>query len=171
MRDLEALQGLAKHEFPAYTVRHTSPDVVEIITVHGVGASEEEALANALKQYADMKRDGQCVRQMLDDVITDLNEQRGMSRERHDSLCEILDIAGGAINDGVITNTVPWILVPSLTREITALRRRIDTRLNMVAIELQQEEAARKRAGTKFPRTTIPEGMTEYQFLRRQHPG
>lgn len=137
------------------------------LTVHGVGHSENEAMQHSLTEFEEMKRDGQSVRQILDDVLADLKLKSGMSRERHDSLQELLTIAEKALNDGVLTKTVPWIMTPSLTREIEALRKRVETRLNMQAQELQEREKAKSRASQKFPRTQAPEdGLTPYQRLQ-----
>lgn len=169
---IEALRQLVLHEFPQSQV-YTSPDgEVSLVTVHSTGKTVEEALRSALKTYSVMKDDGLHVRQMLDDVNEDL-KQHGMSRERHDSLLELLSIAENSINGGVITQVIPWIEVPSLNREIEELRRRISTRLMMVAQEMKDHENAKKKAAHKSPRVSAERleavrGMSLMQKLLNQ---
>jgi hypothetical protein len=169
--DDKELETLVQHQFPGSIVEYVTdcgPPLYIVRTAHGSGTTEREAMENALTTWNDMVRDGSTLRQMLDDVIADLKTAPGMSRKRHDWAMEILDLCDQALNAGTITRTVPWILIPSLTREIEELRRRVGVRLNMVAQEMQQHELAQKRASQHFPRQAeleAKDGLTAYQRL------
>ena len=146
------LETLIQHEFPNSIFDLTDLGHV-ILSVHGVGKTKRQAMENALIAYNDMKFDGQSLPQMLDDVVSDLAEP-GMGRERHDSLIEILDMCSAAVNSGVLTHTLNWIMVPAYTRQIEDLRRRVSARLGMMAQQMKDRDAAKTRAGQKAkPRT------------------
>ena len=157
------LLSLIRRQFPGALIQEQDGKFY-LLTIHGTGDSEREALENALTSYNDMARDGRALPQILADVEADLEGAPGMSRKRHKSLLELLSIAEQALNGGVLTETVPWIMVASYNRQIEDLQRRVVTRLNMVAQELQEREKAKRRAGQKFPRQAVPDdGLTPYQ--------
>lgn len=160
------LPTLVQHQFPGSTVIEQDGQYL-CLTIHSVGKSPREAMENALSSFREMKDDGRSLPQMLDDVREDLRNTPGMSRARHDSLQEILTICEQALNGGVLTQTVPWIMVPSYTRQIEDLRRKVETRLLMVAQEMKDKEKARNRAAMRFPRPTPPDegGQTAYERL------
>ncbi len=163
------LLALVKRQFPGATV-HEMDGKFYLLTIHSAGNTEREAMEHALKAYKDMADDGRALPQILTDVDTDLKEAKGMTRNRHDSLLELLSIAEQALNGGVLTETVPWIMIASYNRQIEDLRRRITTRLNMVARELQEQEKAKKRAGQKFPKQAVPEdGLSAYQRAKLKY--
>lgn len=160
------LTTLFRHEFPQAVLDFVDGRYIAL-TVHGVGITQTEAMQTSLTEFREMKANGKSVRQSLDEITADLQEQKGMSRERHDSLQAALTITEQCLNDAVLTKTIDWILIPSLTREIEALRKRIETRLNMQAQELQERERAKKRAVEK--RTPPPDdGLTPYQRLQQR---
>jgi hypothetical protein len=162
--DLENLKGMLKREFPgAISVQIDAG--WQILTLHGQGTTEAEAIQNTLKAFKEMQEDGRSLRQILDDVIDDLKASPGMGRQRHDSLIDLLNISEKCLNDGILTGVVPFIMVASYNREIEDLKHRVDTRLNMQAVEFAQNEEARKRAGTKFPRTHTDDALTPYERL------
>ena len=164
-----ALEALIQHQFPGATIQ-LADGVYYLLTIHAQGDTAQAAMENALSAYACMSREGKFLPQMLEDITTDLKETPGMTRERHDSLIELLTLAEGALNDGVLTDTVPWIMVPSYTRQIEDLRRKVSTRLMMIAQEMQARDEAKKRAATKFPHATInPADLTPYQRLRLEN--
>lgn len=170
MSENNELDTLVSHQFPGATVSEVQEGVYALLTVHGYGDSPTSAKQNSLKSFADMARDGEALPQILSDVEADLKETPGMSRERHDSLLELLSIAEQALNDGILTKTVPWLLTASYNRQIEDLQRRVTTRLNMVAQELQEREKAKRRAGQKFPRQAVPDdGLTPYQRLQLKY--
>jgi hypothetical protein len=124
-------------------------------------------MENALTEYNNMASNGRSLPQILDDVENDLRSRPGMGRQRHDDLLALLGTAEQALNGGILTETVPWLMVAGHNRRIEDLRRRIDTRLNMVALDMQEREKARQRAGTKFPRhTEVDDGLTDYQRMQ-----
>jgi hypothetical protein len=149
--DLEEIISLVQRQFPGSNL-YLLDTKWHVATVHGVGDTEEAALKAAMKDWQDMQRDGKALPEILSDVRNDLANS-GMSRERHDSLHDLLNIASQSLDAGILTNTVPWIMRASYTREIEDLRRRVSTRLSMKALEMQQNEAARRNATKKFPRT------------------
>lgn len=155
----DELKILFEHEFPGATLAREGEQVIAL-TIHAVGTSEREVMQRALTRQRAMSEDGRNLEQILNDVRADLTD-RGMSRARHDSNMELLDLAENALNAGVITHTVPWIMVPHYTREIEDLRRRTSMRLQMVAQELALNEQARKRAAQKFPRPTPSDAPAE----------
>ena len=162
------LLSLIKRQFPGALIQERDGKFY-LLTIHGTGSSEREALENALECYNDMAEDGKALPQILADVEADLKEAPGMNRERHDSLLELLAIAEHALNGGVFTGTVPWIMVASYNRQIEDLQRRIAARLGMVVQELTDREKAKKRAGQKFPRTTPADGLTAYQRAKQAY--
>jgi hypothetical protein len=151
---LHELHTLLQHEHPGACCTESNGQWV-VYTLHSVGQTEEEAITNAVADMRRMKEDGRSVRQMLDDILEDLNTRPGMSKSRHQSLTELIQLASAGLNDGAITKTIPWIQIPSLTREITELQRRVDMRLAMTAKEMKDAEDAKKRAGIKFPHRDI----------------
>lgn len=159
---IEALRQLVAHEFPGAVVCQTG-DGYSLITIHCTGKTEIDTLSGALKTYSVMKDDAQHLRQMLDDVTADLRTQ-GMSRERHDSLHELLDLSSNALNGGIVTGVTPWIMVPGLTREIEELRRRVSVRLSRTAQEMKDREASRKNASTKFTRRSSGDPLAPMSF-------
>lgn len=115
-----------------------------IVTVHGSGTTLEQALEDALKVSEEYAIAGRSVRGLLDAILDDLSSP-GMSRKRHDDLLAVLQDASVALNKGILGGVIPWVQVGSLNREILDIERRITTRLNMVAQEMQlREKEARK---------------------------
>jgi hypothetical protein len=160
------LVSLIHRKFPGAVIQEVE-GTFYLLSIHGVGATEREVMENALTEYNNMTNDGRSLPQILNDVENDLHGRPGMSRQRHDDLIELLGTAEQALNGGILTETVPWIMVAGYNRRIEDLRRRIDTRLNMVALDMQEREKARQRAGTKFPRhTEINDGLTDYQRMQ-----
>lgn len=166
--DLEAVIALVKRMFPAANLYQVD-NQWQLVTIHGVGTTEEAAMKAALKDFREMSEDGKSLPQILDDIRADLAE-RGMSRTRHDSLHELLNIAEKALDDGILTNTVPWIMRAGYSRQIEELKQRVTTRLNMVAQEMQANEKARHNAARKFPELAAQRaelaGLSPYQRLR-----
>jgi Domain of unknown function (DUF4326) len=163
------LATLIKHQFPAAVISGSGSQFA-LVTVHGTGDTEREALENALSCFNDMARDGRSLRQMLDDVITDLRES-GMSRMRHDSLMDILSICENALNGGVITGTVPWIMVPSYNREITSLRLKVSNRLGIAGQDAAAREERARRGkqepgDSRLPRTHTAGTLRLLEMLR-----
>lgn len=144
----EDLITLVRHQYPDSVIQEAEGKFF-LITIHGGGDSARSAMEGALSSFIDMARDGRAIEQILSDIREDLSSP-GMNRERHDSLMELLEIASAAVDGGVITNVVPWILVPSYTRQIEDLRRRVATRLGMTAQDMAAKEDAKRRAGKKF---------------------
>ena len=158
MLDIQELITRLMQQFPTAVIKEEG-DAVVVMTIHGIGNTVKNAIANALKLQQEMKDDGQSIRQMLDDVHDDLRTP-GMSRVRHDSLIELLDIASNAVNGAVVSGVITWIQVPGINREIEDLRRRIDTRLNMVALDMQAREKAQQQAGTQADKHKLDPAIT-----------
>lgn len=163
------VEQMVKNKFPGCTIREGDTGGWYITTIHGVGDTREQAMENALIDLHDMKRDAEGLDQMLTDVDIDLRE-RGYSRDRHDWAIDILNLCDKALGDGVIVGVINPLMVPSYTRKITEYTRRADTRLRMLALNMQEEEAARKRAGTKFPRVADSGASPYAQLKARQKP-
>lgn len=164
---LEDLRELAQRKFPGYSVV-PGDTTISIVTIHGVGATETLALRHALKELHDQERDGRAVRQILDDVLEDLRNS-GMSRERHDSLQDLLNIASECVNAGVVSNVIPWILVPGLTREIETLRQRVGTRLAMKAQDMKEREKAKARTTQKSTHAIDHEIASKWADIPPEH--
>ena len=129
------VKALVKRYFPnAQVVTDANGGGAMLLTVHSTGKDEYEALCNAIGEWEEMKKKGQCVRTMLDEVYADLRTP-GMSRERHDNFMESLELISSHINAGILTGVIPFITVAGLNREIEDLRRRIDARLGMAAAD------------------------------------
>lgn len=172
------LTKIIKERFPGAIVQESDGNFI-LFTLHSIGSSPFDAMKNAIKEYDTMAEDGRNLRQMLGDVYEDL-QSLGMSRKRADSLYDILNICENTLNGAVITNTIKWIEIPGLTREINDLRKRIETRLNMIAHELEmqrrhgdrewsednkaqvQKEIQKRKEANQLP----PDGLTEYQRLQ-----
>jgi hypothetical protein len=162
----EQLTSLAKKHFPDGVFVPTETGVA-FVTIHGSGTDQREAMENAINGYTQMKEDGQALPDMLDQV-TEMLAERGMSRERHDSIISILEQCATALNDGIITGVINPLMVPSYTRKIEDMRRRVSTRLMMIAQDLSEREKAKARAAQTFPRPDVAtpaetEGLTTYQ--------
>ena len=151
--DIENLRTLVRHEFPDFSVVVAEDGQVSIVTLHGVGLTEREALEGCLEALRIMKEDALSLQQMLDDVNEELSIP-GMSKDRHDFIQDILAMCNKALSDGVITGLIPWITVPGRTKEIDRLKQRVETRLGMQAQAMQEKEKATKKAAQKFPRST-----------------
>jgi hypothetical protein len=141
---LAGIRALVEHQFPGATVQQIE-GIYFLLTVHSTGETELEAMRAALKHYHEMERDGKALPQLLGEIAEDLKDS-GMSRQRHDSLLELCDLASQALNGGVIANVIPWIMIASYTRQIEDLRRRITVRLSMVAQNMKQHEESRRKA-------------------------
>ena len=176
----DELSSYIRRQFPGAIIQEDSEGRFILFTVHGTGETERKAMEDALENFNNLRDDCYHLPDILGEVERDLKEQRGMSRLRHDSLQDLLNIAENALNGGVLIQAVPWIMVPSYTRRIEELRRRVSTRLNMVAAELQAEATATKRAQQSFKGThpvdkavsskwegQVPDGLTAYQHLLR----
>jgi hypothetical protein len=147
------LEVMVKREFPNCTISEVNGGWA-IATLHGVGETRTQAMESALKDFHDMKRNAKGLDQMLDDVRADL-AARGYSKDRHDWAIDILTECRTALADAVLTGIHDPIQIPHYTREIENLVHRADTRLNMMAVNFQQEQEARKRAGQTFKRPTL----------------
>lgn len=158
----EELRSLLEHKFPGAVVDNVDGKFVAL-TIHGVGTTLDEAIKNSLIEYSDMERDGSALEQMLNDIREDLKTP-GMGRERHDSLMDLLDTCESALNAGALTKTVPWIMIPSLNREITDLKRRVGARLGMMAQTMKDRDRAKNNAAQTFKRKP-DDGLTPYQRL------
>lgn len=157
------VEVMFKRRFPSATLIELDGNYTAL-TVHGVGCSPTQAMEASLIDWVEMEQNGRDLPQMLQDVLDDFNAM-GYSKERHDWAIEILEICKKALSDGQITNIINPIEVPGLNRKIEDYIRRADTKLRMMAVNLQQEQEARKRAGVKAgPRP--PEGLTEYQRMK-----
>jgi hypothetical protein len=141
----DTLTTLVNHQFPSSIIEEVDGKFI-LLTVHAVGATEREARENALATYREMKEDGESLPQMLEDVALDLKSAGGMTRARHDSLLDLLTICETSLNGGVLTKSVPWLMVGSYTRQIEDLRRRVITRLGMTAQEIAANEKAKSHA-------------------------
>ena len=148
-----------EHNLPGAVVQESNGRFY-LLTIHGEGASEEEVMTNALLSFREMRREGGSFLQLLDDIEIDLREQSGMSRKRHDSLQELVALASRALDAGIATKMIPWIMSPSYTRKLEELQRRIAVRLTMTAQNMQEREKAKHRAAQKFPRSTTGESVT-----------
>lgn len=127
------VKALVKRYFPnAQVVTDSNGGGAMLVTVHSTGKDEYEAMCHAVVEWELMKKKGQCVRTMLDEVYADLRIP-GMSKERHDNFIESLELISSHINAGIITGVIPFITIAGLNREIEDLRRRVDARLGMAA--------------------------------------
>lgn len=161
---LDALRTLAKRQFPAAEHIEGEGGRHFLLTRHGEGASEHEMLRNALRDYRAAAVNGRMVRTMLKEIVEDLSTP-GMGRERHDLLQESLTIVENAINDGVMTGVLPALEVPSLTREVLTLQRRVSTRLGMSAQNAAEYEKAKRAAKAPTAPFSNPNTLEAIQHL------
>lgn len=132
---LHELKALVKHKFPGAQLITDEAGNHLLLTVHGLGKTEYEAHANAIAEWDRMCVCGASVRSMLDEILQDLRSP-GMSRARHDSIQESLDIVSSGINDGILTGVIPFVQIAGLNREVEDLRRRVSARLGMQAASM-----------------------------------
>lgn len=177
------LTSIINQRYPGALIQETDGQYA-LFTLHSIGDTPHDAMQKAIKEYDRMSDDGKNLRTMLSDIYEDLRTP-GMSRVRAESLYDILTICENALNGAIITRAVNWIEIPGITRELCDLRRRIETRLNMIAHELQMQERQARRETVENIKDEVkrdikrrkeatglaPDGLTEYQrlqlFLRR----
>jgi hypothetical protein len=163
---LEALRTLAKRQFPACVIVTDPVLGVLVYTLHGTGATEQEALQNALTSFDKMLKRGHMLRGMLNDILDDLKTP-GMSRERHDNLQDSLAICETYLNDGVLSGSIGPLEVPRYTRELDELKRRVTARLGMAAQQAADHESAKNHAA----KPTISMGIAnDFEALLRRVP-
>ena len=164
---LEALWALVRAQYPgAQLVPQENGQA--LITVHALGANELTTLQQAVNDYVHMKNAAENLDQMIDDAMNNLAD-RGMSRQRHDEILEILNDSERALADGIMIGLIQPLRVPYYTRTIEDLRRRTETRLMMIAQEMAEQEKAKKRAAQKFTHT--PHGPMPYGEQLEPLPG
>jgi hypothetical protein len=142
----DELWGFVTKQFPNATLERVGDQYV-VATIHGVGATPLDAAQKALGDMGRIFTHGRKFTTLLSEIKNELSSP-GMTRKRHDSLMTLIGEAENALNDGVLANTVHWLLRAGYTKELTDLSRRVTTRLGMAAAEL----AAADKAGTAHAR-------------------
>lgn len=134
-----------RNQFPGASVQETEDGSFVAFTVHGIGATQEAAKEDSLKELQMQREHGKRLGSIIGEVRAGLTSP-GMTRERHDALIALLDDAELALGRGLLCGVIAPINNYRLTRELADLRRRVTTRLGMAAQEIANEEKARKHA-------------------------